>query len=187
LKRFVPLCIAASLVLAPFAASAQSSAPAPAAVAPAVQANPSDVATIDGIIGALYGVISGPAGKQRDWNRMRSLFLPEAGLRVIGARPDGSMVTRFMTPEDYITRNSPHFEKEAFYEREAARTTEVFGELAHVFSTYESRHATDGAPFARGINSIQLYNDGKRWWIVNLAWRGEDEKLKLPARYLKNN
>jgi hypothetical protein len=187
MKRFVPLGLAVALVLAPLAASAQSGAAAPAAVAPAVQANPKDVATIDAVIGALYDVISGPAGKPRDWNRMRSLFLPEAGLRVIGARPDGSMVTRFMTPEDYITRNSPHFEKEAFFEREAARTTEVFGELAHVFSTYESRHAADGAPFARGINSIQLYNDGKRWWIASLVWRGEDDKLKLPARYLKSN
>jgi hypothetical protein len=187
MKRFAPLGLAAALVFAPIAASAQTPAPAPAPVAPAVQANPADVASIDAIIASLYDVISGPAGKQRDWNRMRSLFLPEAGLRVIGMKPDGSMVTRFMTPDDYITRNSPHFEKDAFFESELARSTEVFGQMAHVFSTYESRHVVGGAPFARGINSIQLYNDGKRWWIVNLAWRGEDDKLKLPERYLKSH
>jgi hypothetical protein len=183
MKRFAPLGLAAALAFAPLAASAQTSAPQAATMAPAVQANPADVASIDAIIGALYNVISGPAGKQRDWNRMRSLFLPEAGMRVIGAKPDGSMVTRYMTPEDYISRTTPVFEKDAFYESELARSTEVFGQMAHVFSTYESRHAPGAAPFARGINSIQLYNDGQRWWIANLVWRGEDDKLKLPQRY----
>jgi hypothetical protein len=183
MKRFAPLGLAAALVFASLGASAQQAA----TTAPAMAANASDVASIDGIVAALYDVISGPAGKPRDWNRMRSLFAPEGGLRAIGAKPDGTIVTRVMTVEDYITRNSPHFAAEAFYEREAARTTEVFGQIAHVFSTYESRHAAGGAPFQRGINSIQLYNDGKRWWIVNLVWRGEDDKLKLPERYLTNH
>jgi hypothetical protein len=36
----------------------------------------------------------------------------------------------------------------------------------------------------RGINSLQLMNDGKRWWIVSLMWEGENPKLSLPAQYL---
>jgi hypothetical protein len=187
MKRFVPLGLAAALVFALPGASAQQAPAAPAAAPAAVQANQADVATIDGIIAALYDVISGPAGKPRDWNRMRSLFAPEGGLRAVAQRPDGTMVSRYMTVEDYITRNSPHFEKEAFYEREAARTTEVFGQVAHVFSNYESRHDPKGEPFQRGINSIQLYNDGHRWWIANLVWRGEDANLKLTERYLKSH
>jgi hypothetical protein len=183
MKRFAPLGLAAALVFALPGASAQQVGAAPAAV----QANQADVATVDGIIAALYDVISGPAGKPRDWNRMRSLFAPEGGLRAVAQRPDGSIVSRAMTVEDYITRNSPAFEKMAFYEREAARSTEVFGQIAHVFSTYESRHDPKGEPFQRGINSIQLYNDGHRWWIANLVWRGEDANLKLPERYLKSH
>jgi hypothetical protein len=184
MKKIVQLGLAAVLALGAFTGSAYAQQ-APAA---AVQAQASDVESIDGIIAALYDVISGPAGKPRDWNRMRSLFAPEGGLRAVGAKPDGTIATRFMTVEDYITRNSPHFAKEGFYEREAARTTEVFGQVAHVFSTYESRHATaDAQPFARGINSIQLYNDGKRWWIASVVWRGEDDKLKLTERYLKSH
>jgi hypothetical protein len=77
-------------------------------------------------------------------------------------------------------------EKEGFFERESARKTEAFGQIAHVFSTYESRHAAEDAkPFQRGINSIQLMNDGKRWWIVTIFWQGEDEKNPLPEKYLK--
>jgi hypothetical protein len=170
---------------------AQTVQPAPAAPAapasPAVTARAADVESIDGIVAALYDVISGEAGKPRDWNRMRSLFAPEGRLMAVGARPDGVVALRAMTVEDYIGRNAKAFATMGFFEREAARTTETFGQIVHVFSTYESRHAAgDAKPFQRGINSIQLYNDGKRWWIVNLLWRAEDERLPLPERYLRS-
>lgn len=148
-------------------------------------ARPADVATVDGIVAALYDVISGTAGQPRDWDRTRSLFAPEGRLMAVGARPEGVYALRAMTVEDYIARNAKAFATMGFFEREAARSTETFGQIVHVFSTYESRHARgDAEPFQRGINSIQLYNDGKRWWIVNLLWRAEDASLRLPERYL---
>jgi hypothetical protein len=163
----------------------------PAATPPAasgVQARAADVDSVDGIVAALYDVISGPAGKPRDWDRMRSLFAPEGRLMAVGARPDASYVLRAMNVEDYITRNSKAFATMGFFEREAARTSETFGQIVHVFSTYESRHAAgDAKPFQRGINSIQLYHDGKRWWIVNVLWRAGDERLPLPERYLRSH
>jgi hypothetical protein len=161
--------------------------PAPAQTQPALPAaNPADVATLDATIAALYDVISGPAGK-RNWDRFRSLFAPGARLIATGVRPTGEVVSRVMTPEDYAQRNGPYFEKNGFVEREAARRAETFGNIAHVFSTYESRHAKDDAkPFQRGINSIQLMNDGKRWWVVTVFWQGEDEKNPLPQKYLEN-
>jgi hypothetical protein len=151
----------------------------------AVQARAADVASIDAIVAALYDVISGEAGRPRDWNRMRSLFAPEGRLMAVARRPDGEVVMRTMTVEDYIGRNAKAFATMGFFEREAARTSESFGQIAHVFSTYESRHAAgDAKPFQRGINSIQLAYDGKRWWIVHLVWRAEDKALPLPERYL---
>ncbi len=171
------------------AAPAAAAAPAaPAAPASNYQARAADVESVDGIVAALYDVISGPAGKPRDWDRMRSLFAPEGRLMAVGARPDGSFVLRGMSVEDYIARNTKAFASMGFFEREAARTTEAFGQIVHVFSTYESRHAAgDAKPFQRGINSIQLYNDGKRWWVVNVLWRAEDERLPLPERYLSSH
>lgn len=149
-------------------------------------ANPADVASIDSIIAAVYDVISGPAGKKRDWDRMRSLFVPGARLIPTGARPGGAYGSRVLTVDEYIARSSGFFEKEGFFENEASRVTEQFGQIAHAFSTYESRHAqADEKPFQHGINSIQLMNDGKRWWIVTIFWQGEDEKTKLPEKYLK--
>jgi hypothetical protein len=162
--------------------------PGPALPGSSYQARAADVESVDGIVAALYDVISGPAGAPRNWDRMRSLFAPEGRLMAVGARPDGSFVLRAMSVDDYISRNSKAFATMGFFEKEAARTSETFGQIVHVFSTYESRHAAgDAKPFQRGINSVQLYNDGKRWWIVSVLWRAEDDKLPLPERYLKSH
>jgi hypothetical protein len=164
-----------------------SNTPAPAATPSTPAANPADVASVDSIIAAVYDVISGPAGKKRDWDRMKSLFIPGARLIPTGARQTGGYSSRVLTVDEYIQRASGVFEKEGFYEREAARKTEEFGQIVHVFSTYESRHAPgDAKPFQRGINSIQLMNDGTRWWVVTIFWQGEDDKHPLPEKYLKN-
>ena len=157
---------------------------------PAVQdsapaANPADVESIDAIIAALYDVISGPAGERRDWNRMRSLFVPEARLIPTGGSPNGPVQVRMLSVEDYVNLAGPGLERDGFFEREIARTSERFGNIAHVWSTYESRRAPgDPEPFMRGINSIQLMNDGTRWWIVNVFWQGESPENPLPGEYL---
>ena len=171
-------------------ARAQTPTPTPSqtaaqAVPATPAANPSDVATMDAIIAAVYDVISGPAKTTRNWDRFRSLFIPGARLIPTGRRQTGEVGSRVLTPEDYIQRSSPLLERDGFFEREISRRAESFGNIAHVFSTYESRHAKDDAkPFARGINSFQLMNDGLRWWIVTIFWQGEDEKNPLPSRYL---
>lgn len=161
-------------------------APVPAAVpVPAPAARPADVASIDAIVAAVYEVVSGPAGG-RDWDRMRSLFAPDAKMAAIGARQAGGFGMRSMTVEDYIARNSKFFSEQGFFESELARTTEHFGQLAHVFSTYQAKRApSDAKPFMRGVNSIQLYHDGSRWYVTSLVWRAEDDKLSLPERYLR--
>src|SRR6058998_1833093 len=160
--------------------------PTPAPTTQAVPAsNPADVATMESIIAALYDVISGPSGK-RDWDRFRSLFVPGARLIPTGVRQTGEVSSRVLTPEDYIQRSAPLLEKNGFFEREVSRRVEKCANIAHIFSTYESRHAKDDAkPFARGINSIRMMNDGKRWWVVTVFWQGEDEKNPLPAEYLR--
>ncbi|HJQ24147.1 MAG TPA: hypothetical protein VKA60_09555 [Blastocatellia bacterium] len=155
---------------------------------PAVEANPADVKSMDAVLAALYDVISGPAGKKRDWDRFRSLFAPGARLIPAAKRQDGGIEARVLDPEGYVTRSAPFLEKNGFYEREIARKVESFGHIAHVFSTYESRHeASDKTPFARGINSIQLLNDGKRWWIVTVYWDSERPDNPLPPQYLPAN
>jgi hypothetical protein len=156
---------------------------APAAVEPA--AKPADVASPAAILAAVYEVISGAAGQARDWDRFRSLFLPGARLIPTGPKKEGGgFFARTYTPEEYVARATPVFEKEGFYEKEAARRMERYGNIVQVFSTYESRHEPKQAPFARGINSFQLFFDGTRWWVVTIFWQAETPETPIPKEFL---
>lgn len=177
---------AAGLLLLVVAVEAQvMPAPPATTAAPAPAARAADVASIDAIVAAVYDVISGPAGAARDWDRFRSLFAPKARLMPTGRRPDGSGVLREWSPEEYIATAGAGLQANGFFERELARTVERYGDVLHVFSTYDSRRtASDARPFARGINSIQVHHDGARFWIVSVFWQGERPDLPIPARYL---
>lgn len=148
--------------------------------------DPKDVGSMSGILSALYDVISGPAGQKRNWDRMRTLFIPEARLIPTGKRADGSSGKKVMSLEDYINSSGPVLEKMGFFESEIHRSVDEFGGVVQVFSTYESRKTKEDAkPFMRGINSIQLWNDGKRWWVVTIFWQNETPELPIPEEYLK--
>jgi hypothetical protein len=144
-----------------------------------------DVSSADAIINALYEVISGPPGEKRNWDRMRTLFVSEARMTATGRKPDSTYGKRSMTIEEYIAASGPFLEKDGFFEKEISKKTEQYGGVVHVFSTYESRKkADDPSPFMRGINSIQLWNDGKRWWIISIFWQSENKSEPIPQKYL---
>ena len=166
------------------AAQAQSpqTVPSPVIVS-TLTAAPEDVESIDAIVAALYDVISGPAGEARDWNRMRSLFIPGGRLMPVGPRGPGAVGMRLLEVNDYIALSGATLERVGFTERELARRTERFGHIAHVFSTYEGRAETEDM-VVRGINSIQLVNDGTRWWVVSVFWEAETAENPLPAEYV---
>jgi hypothetical protein len=180
---------AISLLATPFALGAQANAttlrpPSQDTVArPA--ANPADVSSPDDILKALYNVISGPAGQKRDWNRFKSLVVPNGRFIPTVKGPNGAASARVMSADDYAAASGPGLERNGFFERQIATKTEEYGVMMHVFSTYESRrNADDAKPFARGINSIQLLHDGNRWWIVTVYWDAERPGNELPAKYL---
>ena len=180
------IVITALLLALSLPAAAQQPPPAltPSPVAStAPAAAEADVASIDAIVKALYTTISGPAGQPRDWNRLRSLFLPEARMMPVGKRPTGEVRMRMLGVNDYIATSASLIEKNGFDERELARREERFGNIAHVFSTYEARTQLEPIHL-RGINTLQLMFDGKRWWIVSLMWQAESADMPLPATYL---
>jgi hypothetical protein len=141
------------------------------------------VDSIEHIIAAVYDSISGPAGP-RDWDRFRSLFY--TGARLIPSRrdKDGKGVANSLSADEYVARAQPFFEKEGFFEVPVANRIESWDRIAHIWSTYESRHAKGEQPFARGINSFQLFFDGSRWWVMTIYWEGEEAAHPLPEKYL---
>lgn len=153
----------------------------------AQQADPADVGSLDAVVAAVYDVISGPAGQERDWDRFRSLFVDGARLIPVGRPQDGGPPrTSVLSPDHYIAASGPFLVRNGFFEREIGRVTERYGHMAHLFSSYESRRSeADPEPFARGINSFQLMHDGTRWWIVTIFWQGESAEFPIPERYLR--
>jgi hypothetical protein len=140
-----------------------------------------DAQSIDSILRAVYETISGPAGP-RDWDRERGLFAPGAILAPTRPRPEeGGATVELFDFDGYIASRSPFFAENDFYEWEIARQTFRFGNIAHVLSAYSAfRRPIDPEPLFRGINSLQLYCDGQRWWIVSILWDNERPGNGLP-------
>ncbi len=144
-----------------------------------------DVESIEAVVGAIYDVISGPAGP-KDWARERFLMHPSA--RMMRGLPADSQAGTPPTPglavfstEQFIEHARSRVENEDFYEYETGREVFRFGRLAHVVSAYASTHALGKAPFARGINSILLWFDAGRWWVMSVLWDWAGEGNQNPA------
>ena len=142
-----------------------------------------DVATVDATIAALYEVISGDPGAPRDWDRFRNLFKPESRLMPTRKSKDGELTLAALSPEDYVQMFTSRIAT-GFFERELHKVTEQYGTVTHVFSTYETREKKEGPVTNRGINSIQLFNEGKRFYVTNIFWCAESMGFPLPDKYL---
>ena len=151
----------------------------------AQDAHAADHASVDAIVAALYSSISGPAGQVRDTARFLDLFLPDAQLCAMVTDSAGRRHVVYRQLRPFIAGINRYTAQNGFFETELARRTEAWGGLTHVWSTYESRHTPGEAPFARGINSIQLLHDGSRWWVAAITWTDESTGTPLPKRYLK--
>ncbi len=151
---------------------------------PAIAPSAEDVATIDGIMKAFYDVISGPAGQARQWSRDQTLYIPDIRFVAMSEDRKGRPRAHIMSHQQYVDAADPFMVKEGFFESEIHRVTQRFGNIAHVFSTYESRQKAGGSVVARGINSVELFYDGKRWWVASNTWDDERPDNPLPAEYL---
>ncbi len=195
--RPVALCLFAFSVAASAQTPAPAATPSPARPAGSIashpdwpKAKPEDVKSPEAILNAVYSVISGAKGQPRDWDRMRSLFVPDARLipsvpASVGSGVPSHSDVVMLTVDGYIARSSGRMTNDGFFERSIHNETEQFGNIVQVWSTYESRHnLDDAAPFARGINSFQLLKDGDRYWVVNIFWDSENPTKPIPAAYL---
>jgi hypothetical protein len=139
-----------------------------------------DTASIDSVITAMYESISGFAGQPRDWERDRRLYAPGARLVPTRTLPGGGAAADVFDIDGYIESRTPFFAENDFFEIEIARQEFRFGNMAHVLSAYEGRKSPGGELVKRGINSIQLFHDGKRWWVVSILWDNERPDSPMP-------
>lgn len=144
-----------------------------------------DVESIDGIIRAYHEVISGPAGAKHGISRDESLYHPDAQIIVV-KRDSGRAVAHKMTLQALHRLSAPFF-PQRIYENEIHRLQELFGAIAHVWSTFETRTAPQGEVRNRGINSIQLFRDGERYWITSWIYDAERPDHPVPVKYPSKN
>ncbi len=123
-----------------------------------------DVSTIDSIIEAYYEVISGPEREASDAQRDRCLHHLDAWVAIASMNEEGTPRVDVITLNDYHGTNEPR--QQGFWEWETAREVHRSGNMVHVWSSYASARTENGEPFAVGINSITLFHDGERWWIM---------------------
>jgi hypothetical protein len=172
-------------------------APAPPKLVGSIAGHPNwpvakaeDVNSLEAIIGSVYKAISADKGQQRDWDRFRSLFIPDAALIPTVSSPPapgppGHADAILLSVEGYIQRSNGRMTTDGFFEKSIHNEAQQFGNIVQVWSTYESRHSPDDPkPFARGINSFQILKDGDRYWVVNIFWDSETPNKPIPAKFL---
>ena len=156
-------------------------------VAPPV---PADAVSPEAIVAALYASVTHAPDAMPDFERMRTIFLP-VGMLIPPKRPNEDIFTTLDVDQfadrfkKSIGARKEKGDPTGFVEREISRRTDCFGNVCQLFSTYESRYtASDEKPFARGINSIQIVKDGRRWWIASVIWDVERTDNPIPSQYL---
>ena len=151
---------------------------------PSIAPRPEDVSSIDGMMKAFYEVISGPAGPPRQWSRDRTLYISD--VRFVAMKEDSkhNPQSLVMSHQQMVDRFDSELVDKGFFESEIHRRTERFGNIAHILSTYESRNTKSGPVIDRGVNSIELFWDGQRWWIAGAIWDEERGDNPIPKELL---
>jgi hypothetical protein len=187
-RKRIAIFITALFVLSLISTAVFAQDAKPGAQAASAEANGSvhtdEVDTPGHLLVAIYAAISGPAG-ERDWNHFRTLFLPEARFTRTEPKPDGTIAVNCMSVDDFVQAAGDYFKKEGFYENGVVNRVFRYGRMVDAISSYESRHAPAEKPFARGINSVQMISNGKRWWVVGIAWDDERPDNPMPKEFVK--
>jgi hypothetical protein len=138
---------------------------------------------IDALTAAFFRAVSFVEGETPAYADLPQLFLPSACLiRNSGATPEVSTVPQFVEARQ---RKVAAGELTRFREAETGEITEIFGQVAHRFSTYEKEGLDLGKPLAgRGIISTQFVMTPAGWRISSMVWDDERPGLTIPPRYL---
>ncbi|MEO7306457.1 MAG: hypothetical protein ABIR78_15320 [Ferruginibacter sp.] len=145
-----------------------------------------EVGTLDGIIKAYYDVVTVKKGEKVSYTRDSLLHVPNPSVGMAQKDKNGKVKLRLITLKQFHENSDAYLEKDGFYEKEISRKVENFGAIYHVWSTYETRNTADGPIIDRGINSIQLYFDGTRFWILSWVFDEESKEQPIPKKYLIN-
>jgi hypothetical protein len=133
---------------------------------------------------AYYDVVTIKKGGKVSYERDSLIHWPNVNVGWTGQGKSGKTMFHYVSLKEYHRLSDALLEKDGFYEKEISRKAEHFGGIYHVFSTYESRNTPGGKVIERGINSIELFFDGNRFWILGWFFDAERKGNPIPAKYL---
>jgi len=139
-------------------------------------------ATLEALARRFFAAVSFEPGQRPGYDVLHELFIEDGKLiRNIGAQPEIATVEQFIEPRQ---RSVDSGELSAFHEAETAEITEVFGNVAHRFSTYTKSGVLGGVPFTgNGMISTQFIRTPDGWKMSSMAWDDERPDLTIPDRY----
>lgn len=150
-----------------------------------IPARPEDVGTLDGLMRAFYAVVNIDPAEARQWDRDRTLYVPWIRFVATATDQNGQVKVTRWTHQQYVEATEP-LVAGGFKEWEISRRTQQYGNIAHIDSTYAGEVTGDGkVETFRGVNSIEAYFDGTRWWISSVTWMSESPSHPIPQRYFE--
>ncbi|GAB3541595.1 hypothetical protein GCM10027443_41110 [Pontibacter brevis] len=139
---------------------------------------------LDELTQTLYQSISFKKGYRPDLHRLPGLFYE--GGRLVNNNdelPQEFTVQQFI---EAVERQVEAGRLTAFLEQEIVSRTEVFGKIAHRFSTYKAfLNEDDSEPFSIGINSIQFIQVKDKWYVYSIVWNDQKQDRLIPAKYFE--
>jgi hypothetical protein len=151
---------------------------------PKLEPRADDVSSLDGIIKAYFEVVSGPAGKPREWGRDATLYIPNVRFVIVKEDAKGKTAALSMTHQEFVDDSEAARGGKAFYEREIHRIVHRAGNMAYVLSTAEQSASANGPALGHSIDSLDLYWDGTRWWIASANIWEVNPGHALPPEFL---
>lgn len=149
------------------------------------------VSSPEAIVEAAYSTMIREPGENFGWDTFRHVFHPSAMLYPNPEQTGGAL--RILSRDGFIAwvdslvaANDPIGSEldKGFAEEQIWSEVHRYGDVAHVFSTYQKHYHGENEILGRGINSFQLvYRDG-RWWIVSVVWDEENGAGPIPSMYM---
>lgn len=121
------------------------------------------------VVAKMYASMGFERGGRPDWQAQREVFAPHARLVRVG---DG--VVYEFDPESFRKDLEAMIDSgtlTSLFEREVEHDANVYGDIAHVLTTYEIRTSARGDLLSRAVKSIQLFRRDGRWWISAMIWQ----------------
>ena len=127
-----------------------------------------------------FRAVSFEAGGKPAYRDINELFIA-SGLLIknTGAAPEICSLRQFIEPREAIVRAG---QLTRFHEAELSATNEVFGNVAHRFSTYAKSGTMNGSAFeAKGMICTQFIKTPSGWRIASMAWDDERPGLSIDS------